>query len=69
MKNLRSKKRSYKKQKTKAKRFEIGKKPAVKHQILLNPAHVSSMIKQFETGNVNIEELKTPKKLKKRLTD
>jgi hypothetical protein len=25
------------------------------------------MIKQFETGNVNIEELKTQKKLKKRL--
>jgi hypothetical protein len=35
----RSKKRSYKKQKNKSQTFEIvGKKPAVKHQILLNRA-------------------------------
>jgi hypothetical protein len=69
MKNLPSKKRSYKKTKNKSQTVRNRrKKPAVKHQILLNRA--CKYDKTIWDGNVNIEELKTPKKkLKKRLTD
>jgi hypothetical protein len=49
--------------------FEIVGKTGGETPDPVKPGHVSSMIKQFETGNVNIEELKTQKKLKKRLTD